>query len=250
MADAKASPHVAVINDTAAAMWWPGENAVGKRLLFTGEPAPVEVVGVARTVNYQNIGEAPQALVYLSLVQYYFPTAVLYVRTAGDPGPIADVVRREIQPLNRSLMLQAETFDMSLRDQLWSQRLSAGLLGVFGILALLLAVIGIYGVIAYSVRQRRREMGIRMALGAAPGDVQYMVLGEGVRLIAFGVIAGSILSLAVAGSVESMLFLKSSRDMFTFILVPAALTAVGVLACWAPARQCSHTDPSVALRNE
>jgi ABC-type antimicrobial peptide transport system permease subunit len=103
---------------------------------------------------------------------------------------------------------------------------------------------------APAVRQRRREMGIRMALGATPRDIQYLVLGEGVRLIAFGVIAGSILALALAGSVESMLFLKSSRDMFTFTMVPAALTLVGVLACWAPARRSSHTDPSVALRDE
>jgi ABC-type antimicrobial peptide transport system permease subunit len=100
------------------------------------------------------------------------------------------------------------------------------------------------------VRQRQREMGIRMALGAMPSDVQYLVLGEGVRLIAYGVIGGSILALALAGTVESMLYLPNARDMFTFTLVPAFLTIVGVLACWLPARRSSHVDPAVSLREE
>jgi putative ABC transport system permease protein len=168
-------------------------------------------------------------------VQYYFPTAVLYVRTSGDPNHVVPTLRRELRSLDPNLLLQVEGLDITIGDLLWSQRLSAGLLSVFGGLALLLSVIGIYGVVAYSVRQRRREMGIRMALGATPGDVQYMVLGEGVRLITYGVVVGSILSLAMAGAVESMLFLKSSRDVFTFTMVPATLTFVGVLACWVPA---------------
>jgi predicted permease len=248
--DGQSAPRVAIVNETAANAFWPGEDPIGKRISFSNEPAPAEIIGVARTVNYQNLGEAPQPVLYLSLLQNYNPYATLYVRTAGDPVPVIAGVRRELQTLDRNLMLQAETFDTTIQDQLWSQRLSASLLAVFGLLALLLAVVGIYGLISYSVRQRRREMGIRMALGATPRDVQYLVLGEGVRLIAFGVIAGSILSLALAGSVESMLFLKSSRDMFTFTMVPALLTLVAVLACWVPARRSSHTDPSVALREE
>ena len=248
--DTKTTPRVVIVNETAAHAYWPGENPIGKRLTFAGEGLPVEVVGVARTANYQNLGESPQPLFYLSFVQYYFPTAVLYVRTSGDPAPVIAAVRRELQALDRNLLLQAETMQVSIRDLLWAQRLSAWLLSLFGVLALLLATIGIYGVIAYSVRQRRREMGIRMALGATPADVQYMVLGEGVRLIAMGVIAGSILSLAVAGSVQEMLFVTSARDMFTFTLVPATLTLVGVLACWAPAVRSSRADPSIALRDE
>jgi predicted permease len=248
--DGPSSPRVAIVNETAAAAFWPGEDPIGKRISFATDNAPVEVVGLARTVNYQGLGEAPQPLLYLSLRQYYFPTVTLYVRSAGDPAPVITAVKYELQPLERNLMLQAETFDVSIHDLLWSQRLSAALLAVFGMLALLLAVVGIYGVISYSVRQRRREMAIRMALGAAPSDVQNLVLREGVRLIAFGVIAGSVLSLALAGSVESMVFLKSPRDLFTFTLVPALLALVGILACWVPARKSSRTDPSVALREE
>jgi putative ABC transport system permease protein len=248
--DSPSSPRVAILNETAATTLWPGEDPIGKRITFPNDNTSVEVVGISRTVNYMNLGEEPQPLLYLSLRQYYFPTAVIYVRTAGEPERIVAAVKRELQPLDRNLMLQAESFDVTIRELLWSQRLSAALLTVFGMLALLLSVVGIYGVISYSVRQRHRELGVRMALGATPREVQYLVLGEGVRLITFGVIVGSILSLALAGSVESMLFLKSSRDMFTFTLVPAILTVVGVAACWLPARRSSRTDPSVALREE
>jgi predicted permease len=248
--DVESAPRVAIVNETVAAAFWPGEEPIGKRILFANDNTPVEIVGVARTVNYLSLSETPQPLLYVSLRQYYFPTATLYVRTAGNPAPVIAAVKRELQPVDRNLMLQAETFDVTIHDLLWSQRLSATLLAIFGMLALLLATVGIYGVISYSVRQRRREMGIRLALGAEPRDVQYLVLGEGVRLITFGVIAGSILSLALAGSVESMLFLKSPRDMFTFTLVPAFLTIVGVVACWVPAWKSSHTDPSVVLREE
>jgi putative ABC transport system permease protein len=249
--EVQTAPHVVIVNETAAAQFWPGENPIGKRIWLTTETAaPIEVIGIARTVNYQNLGEPAQPMLYLSLKQYYFPTATIYVRTASDPAPVIAAVRRDLQGLDPQLLLQAETFDLTIRDLLWSQRLSAMLLSVFGGLALVLAVVGIYGVISYSVRQRRREMGIRMALGAAPHDVQYLVLGEGVRLIAFGVIGGSILALALAGSVESMLYLSNPRDMFTFTLVPAFLTMVGVLACWIPARRSSEADPAVALREE
>jgi predicted permease len=250
MMDTKTAPRVVIVNETAATAFWPGESPIGKHITFAGEGIPVEVVGIARTANYQNLGEPPQPLIYLSLVQYHFPTAVIYIRTANDPARVLSAVHRRLQRLDRNLMLDAKSLQESIRNLLWAQRFGATLLAVFGALALLLSMIGIYGVIAYSVHQRRREMGIRMALGATPADVQFLVLGGGIRLIAIGVIAGCILSLAAAGTVESMLFLKSSRDMFTFTLVPAVLTLVGVLACWAPAVRSSHTDPSITLHDE
>jgi len=249
--DGSANPRVAIVNEAAAAQFWPGENPLGKRIRFsTDRLVSLEVVGVARTANYQSLAETPQPFIYLSLVQYYFPTAVLYVRTAGDPAVVVAAVRRALQSLDPSLLLQAETINNSIGDLLWAQRLSAWLLGAFGALALLLAMIGIYGVIAYSVRQRRRELGIRMALGATPGDLQFLVLGEGIRLIAMGAIGGSIISLAFAGTLESLLFLPTARDMFSFTMVPAMLTLVGVLACWAPAVRSSRIDPSTCLRDE
>ena len=183
-------------------------------------------------------------------MQYYFPTAVLYVRTAGDPDAVVGAVRREVQALDRNLLLQVESLETSIRELLWAQRISAGLLAVFGALALLLATIGIYGVISYSVRQRTREIGVRMALGATVGDVQRMILREGVRLVAIGVAAGGAVSLAAAGSVGSMLFIKNPRDVLTFTLVPAVFAVVGVVACWVPAIRATRIDPSVALRDE
>ena len=248
--DTKTTGCVVIVNQAAAGAYWPGENPIGKRIQFFGEGLPVEVVGVARNANYQSIGEAPQALVYLSLVQYYFPTGVLYVRTAGDPDRVLPTVRRELQALDRDLPLEAESLRTTIRDTLWAQRISAGLLALFGGLALLLSTIGIYGVISYSVRQRAREIGIRMALGATAMNVRLMILREGMRLVAIGVLAGALVSLAAAGSVQAMLFEIGPRDAVTFMLVPAILTAVAIAACWVPALRATRIDPAVALRDE
>ena len=250
IADTKTTPRVVIINETAAAAYWPGQDPIGQHISFAGEGLPVEVIGIVKTANYQAIAEPPQPMVYLSLMQYYFPTAVLYVRTAGNPDAVVGAVRREVQTLDRNLLLQVESLETSIRELLWAQRLSAWLLAVFGALALLLATIGIYGVISYSVRQRTREIGVRLALGATVGDVRRMILREGVRLVAIGVAAGGAVSLAAAGSVGSMLFIKNPRDVLTFTLVPAVLAVVGVVACWIPAIRATRIDPSVALRDE
>src|SRR5262249_48653086 len=155
--------------------------------------------------------------------QYYAPFAVLYFRTAGDPANVLATVKREMQLLDHNFLLQAETLDVTIRELLWVQRLSAGLLAVFGSLALVLSTIGIYGVIAYSVRQRTREIGVRLALGASSTDVRRQILREGMRLVAIGIVAGAVVSLMAADSVSALLFLQSPRDWFTFTVVPAIL---------------------------
>ena len=159
-------------------------------------------------------------------------------------------MRGEVQSLDRNLLLQAETVNTTIRESLWAQRLSAGLLAVFGMLALVLATIGIYGVVSYLVAHRVREFGIRMALGATAADVQLMLLREGIRLVATGVVVGLAIALIASRSLESMLFVVSSRDAVTFILVPAILTLVAILACWIPAQRATRVDPMVALRDE
>jgi predicted permease len=248
--DTATTPRVAIVNEAAAMAYWPGENPIGKRLRFFGDNAPAEVVGIARNANYQAIGERPQALIYGSLIQYYFPTAVLYVRTEGDPEAVAAAVRREVQRLDRNLLLQSESIDGIIRESLWAQRLSAWLLGVFGGLALVLAAIGIYGVVSYSVNRRVREIGVRMALGATPAEVQRLILREGIRLVAMGVAAGMAMALGGSRAVAGMLFATSPRDAATFVLVPSILALVAVLACWFPAVRATRIDPAVALRDE
>jgi predicted permease len=248
--DRSTSPRVVIVNEVAAAAYWPGEDPIGKRIQFYGENVPVEVIGVARTANYRAIGEKPDALIYISMEQYYFPMGVLYLRTAGDPEAVAVQVRRAMQTLDPNLYLQSEALEQTTYENLWAQRLSAALLAVFGLLALLLSTIGIYGVISYLVHQRAREIGVRMALGATSGEVQRMILVEGVRMVAVGVVAGTAVALAAARSVKSMLFVISPRDAATFVLVPSILALVAVIACWVPALRATRVDPAVALRDE
>jgi ABC-type antimicrobial peptide transport system permease subunit len=207
-------------------------------------------VGVARTANYQAIGEKPRPFAYFPLQQYYFPVCVLTVHTAGDPDAVLPSVRSQVQALDRNLLLQAEAVNDTIHESLWEQRLSAGLLAVFGGLALVLATIGIYGVVSYLVAHRVREFGIRMALGATAADVQLMLLGEGVRLVAVGVVVGLVVALVGSRAVASMLFNVNPVDAVTFILVPSILTLVAILACWIPAHRATRVDPMVALRDE
>jgi predicted permease len=248
--DTNTNPHVAIINEAAAAHFWPGQDPVGKRLHFLGDNAPAEVVGVARNANYQAIAEEPQAFIYLSLQQYYFPAAAMYIRTDGEPEAVSLAVRHAMQPLDRNLLLQSESISFTIRESLWAQRLCAGLLTVFGGLALLLSTIGIYGVVSYSVSQRVREIGVRMALGATAGDVQIMIMRDGIRLVAIGVLVGMTIAVGVSRVIQSMLFVISARDAATFVLVPSLLTLVAILACWVPALRATRIDPSTALRDE
>jgi predicted permease len=248
--DVPAAPRVAIVNDSAAERFWPAESAIGKRIRFAGDPAPVEVVGVARTANYRSVGEPPQPLVYLSLTQFYFGGATVYLRTRGNPAAVAADVAHAMQPIDRRFYLQPGSVAAELHESLWPQRLSAILLAAFGMLAVALAVIGIYGVIAYSVHQRVREIGVRMALGATHGSVQRMLLRQAFRWVGIGVASG--LSLALIGGrwVESLLFVVRPADPITFTVAPLFLALVALVACWIPARRATRIDPATALRDE
>lgn len=248
--DGADSPRAAIVNQAAARLFWPGGRAVGKVIEFGGENLPVEIVGVVRNAHYQGLNDAPAPLVYLSLEQYYFPTTVVYVHTAGNPDAVAAEVRRRLQAMDRNLLLESEGVRTTIRDTLWEQTLSATLLAAFGALALLMATIGIYGVVAYSVEQRVREFGIRMAVGATPRNIQGMILRECSRLVVAGVAAGLLISLAASRAIRSMLFGVSPADGFTFILVPSVLAVVAMLACWIPGLRVVRISPSRALREE
>ena len=248
--DVADGPRVAIVNDSAAVRFWPGQSPIGKRIRFVGDPLPAEVIGVARTANYRTLAEPPQPLVYLSLTQFYFAGATLYVRTSGNPAAVAAEVARAMQPLDRRFYLDAGSVAADMRESLWPQRLSAVLLAAFGLLAVGLAVIGMYGVIAYSVNQRVREIGVRMALGATHASVMRMVLRQAFRWVAIGVLWGMALALVGARWLESLLFVVRPADPLTFILAPTFLTVVAVLACWFPARRATRIDPAIALRDE
>jgi predicted permease len=244
------SPRVAIVNEAAAAFFWPGQDATGKTIEFGGENLPVEIVGVVRNATYRDFFEPPPAMIYLSLVQYYFPYGAWYIHSRGNPETAMAAARQEIHKQDRNLVLQDETMEFTIRQLLWVQRLSGQLLGAFGLLALALSTIGIYGVVSYSVGQRVREIGIRMALGAAAADIEVMVLNEGIRMVTAGVVAGLIVSLAASHLVKSMLLVVGPRDALTFVMVPSVLTLVAVLACWLPAHRATRIKPALALRDE
>ena len=247
-ADRAGSVPVAIINDTMARKYWPNQNAIGKRFRFYTEREYREVVGVAKTVKYVTLGEAPQAAAYFPLRQSQNDAMVLYVRAAGDATSLLSPVQREIRQIDSNVPIQSPQRVRDVIDQsLWAVNLGAGLLGVFGILALVLACVGLYGVMAYSVGQRTQEIGLRMALGAGPGHVLRLVLQQGLTLVGVGVALGVAGAFGVSQLIQSLLF-GSAHDPLSFIAASAALVLVAAIASFLPARRASRVDPLVALR--
>ncbi|HEY9450067.1 MAG TPA: FtsX-like permease family protein, partial [Gemmatimonadaceae bacterium] len=192
----------------------------------------------------------PAPYFYLPFLQYYQPNMTLEVRTAGDPAAIIPAVRREIAALDRDLPVESGTLEDALGLSLLPQRAGATLLGIFSLLGLVLASIGLYGVVAYAVAQRTRELGIRVALGAEPGNIYRVVLGHGVKLTFLGLIIGIGAALLLARLARGVLFGVSSTDPVTLGSVAAILAAVALLASFIPARRATRVDPLVALREE
>lgn len=249
--DRKQTTPVAIVNTAMARHFWPGQDPIGKRFHFIDDPTLREVVGeVADTVEFQ-IGEPPQPVAYLPMTQDYSPFAVLIVRTQGDPRSVMAPVREQVQSLDRNLALtNMATIGETLSLGLWAPRMGAALLGVFAALALLLASVGIYGVLSYSVSQRIQEVGIRMALGATPEKILRLVVGQGMALALIGVGIGTAGALILMRSLSSLLFGVKPTDPLTYIVVLAVLSAVALLATYIPARRATKVDPLVALRYE
>jgi putative ABC transport system permease protein len=231
--------------------FWPNENAVGKRFHFFGDPALREIVGVVRNTVVNNIGEEPQPLVYLPLAQNYSPAATLQVRTSGRPEALISTVRAQVQSLDTNLALtNVQTIGELIGQGLWAPRMGAALLAVFGGIALILAVIGVYGVLSYSVNQQTREIGIRMAMGAQTSGVLRLIVGQGMRLAAAGLGLGLLVAFAAMRLLGSLLFGVSAHDPLTFAAVSTVLAVAAVLACYIPARRATKVDPIIALRYE
>jgi predicted permease len=248
------TPNAVVINETMAKRFWPDSDAIGKRFKFFGQDFFNQVVGIARDSKYNFIAEDPLPYIYQATTQVYQPTVSLIV-TAQNPAAALGTLRGEIQQLDRNLPLtQVFTFADIFDQSLWAPRMAASLLLIFAALSLVLAVIGIYGVMAYAVSQRTREIGIRMALGASRGEVLRMVVLQGLRLTAAGVVLGLGVAFAaarlVSAALGNLLVNVNPTDLVTFVIVPLVLSAAALLASYLPALRATRIDPMLALRYE
>ena len=251
--DDTAHPSVAIVSEAFARKYWPGQNAVGKRFSVLADSMYLTtVVGVVADVRHNpNVGRALLApVVYFAAAQGSWDTMTLMVRTAGSPLAVTSDVQRVIASLDPALAPgNVQTLERMLWSSLSPQRVTAAMLSVFAGIALLLAVIGIYSVISYSVNQRTHEIGIRMALGAQRADVIRRVLRQGVVLAALGITIGAVGSFAMARGMAVLLHDVSPTDPLTFVAVAVILATVAVLGSWLPARRAAAVDPVVALRN-
>jgi len=251
-ADREGAPGSVVINETLATRLWANQDALGKRVSLTGAKGPfLEVVGVARDSKYRTLGEPPRPYVYLPLAQSYDPKMTLVVRTTGEPKAVTPLVREQIRTLNANLPIaNVQTLREQLELTLLPSRIAAWTLGGFGALALLLAGIGIYGVVSYGAAQRTREIGVRMALGAKEKDVLGLVLWDGLIVIGVGLAIGLLLAAAATRVIAAFLYGVGATDPLTFVVVPLLLGGVALLASYVPARRAVKVDPLVALRYE
>lgn len=253
-ADGETSPLVAIVNQTMASHFWPSENAIGKRFSVTGDSGPfIEIVGVARDGKYRVIAEDQQPYFYLPLAQNFVSERFLQIRSSLLPRALASETQSEIAALDSSMPIEEiQTMKESLGGALgyFLFRVGASLAADMGLLGLLLAVVGVYGVVSYAATQRTRELGIRVALGASPRQILTLLLTQGARLVAAGVCLGLLVAWALARATSGMFVGVSSSDPLTYFSASALLSAVTLLACWIPARRAMRVDPMVALRYE
>ena len=227
-------------------------SATGSQLRLERGGPPVEIVGVVKNSKYGSIGEGPRPCLYLPFAQNYQSASILYLHTEGDPAAVTAAVHQVVSALDQGMpVYDLKTMNTHLSGiALLFVRVGAALVGVFGLLGLALAVVGLYGVISHSVSQRTQEIGIRIALGARPGDVLRMVLKQGMILTLVGVASGLAAAFAVTRLMRGLLYGVSTTDPMTFILVSSLLAIVALLACYLPARRATKVDPMVALRAE
>jgi len=248
------APKVAVVNEAFAQHFFPKEDAMGRRV--TGAGATYEIIGVVKNIKSRTLGEDLRPVLYRSLAQSVsgdpsFLGYTVVVRSAGDSAMVASSVRVEIRSLDPTLAIfNVATMEEHLRDALFLPRLAGTLFGVFGFVGLLLAAVGLYGVMSYSVSRRTREIGIRMALGAQATGVQALIVGQGMGLTLVAVVLGMGGALAVAKLFTSILYGVPPHDLLTFTVVPLFLASVALLACWIPSRRAATVDPLTALRYE
>jgi predicted permease len=245
--DVNGTVPVAVVNQMFAASFWPGQNPVGKHLkLNSSDSRWIEVVGLVPNGKYQSLGESPQRHLFLA-----GHSSGLVIHTAGDPHQYIQPIRGVVQNLDPNLAVtDVQTMNEHLGFAFYPARMSAFLLGLFSLLGLSVAMLGLYGLLAFVIRRRTHEVGIRMALGAQKKDVMLLVVRQGGLLVALGVALGIAAAYAATSLVAGMLYGVSGRDPFTFATVSLLLGSVALLAIYIPARHAARVDPSVALRCE
>ncbi len=250
--DRQDTTRVAIVNEVMAERYWPGESAIGKRFHYiTQEDRALEVVGVAAYSKVGTLGEDPTSFIYMPFEQEYSPAMQLVVRTETEPEALSSAVRGAIQDVDAAMPVFAI---MTLADQLdfslWPARMGATLLGAFGVLGLVLASIGLYGVMSYAVSSRTREIGIRVALGAKAPAVLRMVMARGLGIILVGIALGLSVAAAASRFLSSLLYGIGATDFIAFGGTTLILLAVAVLASYIPARRATRVDPVLALKAE
>ena len=254
--DAKTAPAVAIVNQTLARRFFPNMNPIGKTfriVQISGQLGqPIEVVGLVKDSKYESVREDTHPIAFLPVTQIpaVFRSESFELRTAVRPSALVSAVQAAVASVNTGIPLEFHTLSEQVNDSMVQERLLALLSGFFGVLALLLAMIGLYGTLSYLVAQRQREFGIRMALGAEPGSILGLVMGNVISVLAVGVVAGIGISLAATRVLRQILFGLGPRDTVTMIAAVAALSIVAVIAGYLPARRATKVDPMVALRYE
>jgi predicted permease len=247
--DRPASLPVVIVNERLAHDYWPGEDALGRRIQVPGEQQMREIVGVARTANYSSWGESPQPCVYVPLEQNYLAAMTLYVRTKGTPAPLVNAIQREITGAGPQVLVNGiRTGQQVIDGSLFQARIGVTLLSVFGLLAVGLASIGLYGILSHGVQQRQREIGLRMALGASRPSVLRLILRQGLSLVLTGVLFGFVAALVVGRLLSRMLYGVSASDPVSLAAAVLVLVGVALVACYLPARGATRVDPLAALR--
>ena len=251
--DGPNTPHVAVISESLARERWPGEDPIGRTIEFgnmDGDPRILTIVGIVADVHEYGLDAPPRPTVYVDLFQRPNGAITITMLTDADPQMVTLAARGILHDLNPEIPPKFRTFAQVYSASLGSRRFNLILIAFFGAVALLLAVAGVFGVMAYSVSRRTREIGVRIAVGATYRDVVSMILGQGMRTILIGVVIGLIGSIALTRTLQSFLFGVTATDPLTFAGVIALLVGVALLACYIPARRASKVDPVVALRSE
>jgi predicted permease len=245
--DAAGAPRVAIVNERFVQRFWPGQDPIGRTITQGG--APMTIVGVAKQGKYNSLTEDPVSYVFVPALQEARAGVTLFARTTGDPKALTSGLRAAFQSVSPDLpFLDVRTMEEHMQAAVFAQRLGAIMLAAFGLVALLLSAIGIYGVLSFGVRQRTREIGVRVALGADRRDVVQLVIGRAVRLAGLGLVIGVVAALGAGQLLRSQLIGVGPRDPLTFISIALLLGLVAILASWLPARRASRVDPMVALR--